>query len=79
MSGGLSRHGHHLLEARTIDIRQILPLDGVIDHGRHARNTIGERRVGRIVVMIMQHRTAHAPRPDILCGMAQQGSVEARA
>ena len=47
MSGGLSRHGHHLLEARTIDIRQILPLDGVIDHGRHARNTIGERRVGR--------------------------------
>jgi len=31
-----------------------------------------ERRVGRIVVMIMQNRTAHTPSPDIPRGLAQQ-------
>jgi hypothetical protein len=54
VSGSLSCHGHHALEARTIHSRQILPHHRVIDHSCHARNAIGQRSldpIGRVALV----------------------------
>jgi hypothetical protein len=41
-----------------------------VDRSKKAQS---QRRVGRIIVMVIQNGTANAPSSDILCGMPQQG------